>query len=171
MSELHVVLSIHPRKFCWKTLFKASWAVFWSLSGHAIKTAKTYHKAIIHFVAFWYGSWQTASQRVMRVEPVSHASHASHHVSHARQKFEGKRIHFLANHKQFNFFNICSMKLAFRRQQESLLKKMYEKVTGQVARKSSRPKSWVLSHVARNFIECINLKKSNILSKSQGINS
>ena len=39
----------------------------------------------------------------MRVEPVSHASH---HVSHARQKFEGKRIHFLANHKQFNFFNI-----------------------------------------------------------------
>ena len=30
------------------------------------------------------------------------------------------------------------MKLAFRRQQESLLKKMYEKVTGRVARKSSR---------------------------------
>ena len=84
---------------------------------------------------------EPASQRVMRVEPVSHASHASHHVSHARQKFEGKRIHFLANHKQFNFFNICSMKLTFRRQQESLLKKMYEKVTGQVARKSSRPKS------------------------------
>ena len=27
------------------------------------------------------------------------------------------------------------------------------------------------SHVARNFIECINVKKSNILSKSQGINS
>ena len=27
------------------------------------------------------------------------------------------------------------------------------------------------SHVARNFTECINLKKSNILSKSQGINS
>ena len=26
-------------------------------------------------------------------------------------------------------------------------------------------------HVARNFIECLNLKKSNILSKSQGINS
>ena len=27
------------------------------------------------------------------------------------------------------------------------------------------------SHVARNFIECLNLKKSNILSKLQGINS
>ena len=72
----------------------------------------------------WLASWvltncEPASQRVMRVEPVSHASHASHHVSHARQKFERTRIHFLANHKQFNFFNICSMKLAFRRQQES----------------------------------------------------
>ena len=61
-------------------------------------------------------------------------------------------------------------------------------VTGQVARKSSRPKSCrpkpescrpkyivmspdILSHVARNFIDCINLKKSNILSQSQGINS
>ena len=60
-------------------------------------------------------------------------------------------------------------------------------VTGQVARKLSLPKSYrpepesyrpkyivmspeILSHVARNFIECINLKKSNILSKSQGIN-
>ena len=32
---------------------------------------------------------EPASQRIMRVEPVSHASHASHHVSHARQKFEG----------------------------------------------------------------------------------
>ena len=29
----------------------------------------------------------------------------------------------------------------------------------------------ILSHVARNFIECINLKKSNISSKSKGINS
>ena len=29
----------------------------------------------------------------------------------------------------------------------------------------------ILSHAARNFIECINLKKSNNLRKSQGINS
>ena len=51
----------------------------------------------------------------------------------------------------------------------------------QIARKSSRPKPEsccpkfmspkILSRVARNFIECLNLKKSNILSKSQGISS
>ena len=68
-------------------------------------------------------------------------------------------------------------------------------VYGKVARKSTRPKSCcpkpesccpkpesccpkfivispeILCHVAWNFIECLNLKKSNILSKSQGINS
>ena len=62
------------------------------------------------------------------------------------------------------------------------------RVYGQVTQKLSRPKwcrqkpesCWpkfivispeILSHVARNFIERLNLKKSNILSKSLGINS
>ena len=60
-------------------------------------------------------------------------------------------------------------------------------VTGQVAQKSSCPKSYrpepelccpkyivmspeIQSHVARNFIEYINLKKSKILSKSHPVN-
>ena len=39
---------------------------------------------------------------------------------------KGKIQFFLANHKQINFFNTCSMELLFRRNQGKLLKKMYE---------------------------------------------
>ena len=49
------------------------------------------------------------------------------------------------------------------------------RVTGQVAQShvgqnQSYVASEINSHVAWNFIECINLKKSNIVSKSQGTN-
>ena len=81
--------------------------------------------------------------------------------------------------------SLCYNRLA----KQSFIRFLYGAgVASQVARKSSRPKSYrpepesccpkyivmspeILSHVARNFIKCINLKKSNILSKLQGINS
>ena len=40
-----------------------------------------------------------------------------------------------------------------------------------VGQNQSYVASEINSHDTRNFIECINLKKSNIVSKSQGINS
>ena len=177
MNNPHLLLTRAPRAYC---KFRSEFFCFCSFFSALIRGANAKPIVWSWFLIGTYRERNHAHSPQSFQRPSIHLSRRWFNDHHISKKKINKKVGCLCH--------CATLRINESEKLKNVTWSPVQMVYGQVARMSSRPKSCrpkpesccpkfivvsleILSHVARSFIECLNLKKSNILSKSQGINS